>query len=284
MERESVGRTGAAECEYPAEAPSGAAVIQFPASRVVQRASQETPDDRALQIAKKLAERMERRREELDEIDRKGRAKLRKDRDSQLPGMGQTSADSGKVDKQMAERLAGVMRSRVRNECATDSHHRRDGTHDAWNRMERAIDRIAAEKDREAERLFADWLAERRVASDRYVSASRKGIATDHFGKGGDLFRWALESVSADEVLRPSQKDEALRLAIEQLNALGQIERLSGFGGGSGDPARTFTAHAIADLGRTLRRLAAFGAVCRPTAEERPLLAKAKAQFEAQYD
>lgn len=154
---------------------------------------------------------------------------------------------------------------------------------DAICRLAQSMRSAKERQDERDQRRFLAWTEGRKPPEDEFVAASKYAIGTDHFGEGPVMFRWAVESVRAPEVLRPSQAEEALRLAVGQLNAVGQLLRLGGLRActdgieGGGD----FAAHALADLGRTLRRLSMFGAVCRPVGHERELLCEAKASFEA---
>lgn len=132
------------------------------------------------------------------------------------------------------------------------------------------------------QRQFHDWLEGRRVTTAELVSTARRGIATDHFGEGPSMLRWALGTVKGSDVIRPSETAAALNLAVEQLNSLGQLIRLGALEvRDSSEEKGKFTQHALADLGAALGRLRLFGAVSRPVGRERELLCEAKAAFGA---
>lgn len=132
----------------------------------------------------------------------------------------------------------------------------------------------------EEEKAFCRWSSGQRVSTEDFVAASHHGIATDTFGDGPGMFRWAVASTRKQDLLKDSDRDEALRLAVEQLNQIGLLVRLGGgfaYRSDEGD----FGRFATADLGRTLRRLAVFGCVSSPTAAEREILDESKAKFDA---
>ena len=161
-----------------------------------------------------------------------------------------------------------------------------------WMKKEResqALKTIRAKitrNDEENEARFLRWLDGVRVSTEALITTTRYGIATDSFGEGGQTFRWAIESVRSDNLLHPAQRDEALRLCIEQLNALGLLARLGGLRATSADKgeAYEFAEQVFADLGSTLRRLVFFGGVCKPTPSERSLLEKSKSEFDALWN
>lgn len=134
-----------------------------------------------------------------------------------------------------------------------------------------------------AERLqacFTRWRDGMRTPAIAFCKASISGLATEHYGQGPDLYRFGMESVRSADVLQSSQRDEALALAIEQLNTFGVLARFGGLGhlmAIEQDKGGDYAAHTLADLGVTLARLRRFGAIAGPTPAEAKHAAQAMA-------
>lgn len=173
---------------------------------------------------------------------------------------------------------------------ALDRHIRAD--HDttavdtALTPMERLAAMCRAGYRESGERLracFARWRDGVRTSALAFCKASINGLATDHYGQGPDLYRFGIETVQPEDILQSTQRDEALALAIEQLNTFGVLARFGGLVhlmAIEQDKGGDYAAHALADLGVTLARLRRFGAIAGPTPAEAKHAAQAKAAYE----
>jgi len=148
--------------------------------------------------------------------------------------------------------------------------------------LDRSI-REAASRMRARRNACIDrWRAGSRTAAATFYKQSICGLGTNTYGEGGDVYRAGRDSVIPADVLHSSQKDEALALAIEQLNAFGVLARFGGMSvhvSDCGDPAGDYAAHTLADLGATLARLREFGAMVQPSPLEREHIARARAEY-----
>ncbi len=139
-----------------------------------------------------------------------------------------------------------------------------------------------AESDRRESACFMRWLQGVRTAAIAFCKGSLYGIATDHYGHGGAIYTQAIATVARADVLHSSQRDEALALAVETLNAFGVLARFGGLSQALAwetEKGGDFATHAVADLGVTLAKLRAFGAMAGPTAPELKHAKQARARY-----
>ena len=106
-----------------------------------------------------------------------------------------------------------------------------------------------------------------KMTAEAYAQASVFGCRTDHFGQGSLPYRWGKRDAVA--VLRFNEQAEALRLAVETLNALALLVRYSGLRPISHDNTRDGSDPAVmndhgvsvlAAFGEAMVRLRSFGA------------------------
>jgi hypothetical protein len=156
---------------------------------------------------------------------------------------------------------------------------------DRWGRtqpqgsnVQRGLDRLHELARQRFERhsarnreIFNDWLEGiRKVDEELYAAGSNFGRASDHFGEGPDLYRWAVQSVAPKDILRINERNEALNLAIATLNKVAFLLRHGGMDAGGGyvvdeekfdkEAHRAFEQHSISDVAEAMVRLRAFGA------------------------
>ena len=132
------------------------------------------------------------------------------------------------------------------------------------------------EDDAERARGLDRWARGERPSLAWFGEKSISGLATDHFGEGPDHYRLALPL--AGPLIRWTDKDAALALAVDTLNAIACMVRYGGIRTqsctASGDRDEDMLHEecargVVSDLAVTMVRLQAFGTVPGQTPAER---------------
>lgn len=194
------------------------------------------------------------------------------------------AAQAAAAAKVTEDRLRALSQEITRQMRANNDTAAKEGT--ALTPTERLAALFRAgwrESDERMQACFTRWRDGVRTSALAFCKASIYGLATDHYGEGPDLYRFGMESVQPADVLQSSQRDEALALAIEQLNTFGVLARFGGLAhlaATEQDKGGDYAAHTLADLGVTLARLRRFGAMAGPTPAEAKHATQAMAAHE----
>lgn len=132
------------------------------------------------------------------------------------------------------------------------------------------------EDDAERARGLDRWARGERPSLAWFGEKSISGLATDHFGEGPDHYRLALPM--AGPLIRWTDKDAALALAVDTLNAIAYMVRYGGIRTQSCTASHDreedmrheeCARGVVSDLAVTMVRLQAFGTVPSQTPAER---------------